>query len=116
MRVTRLPQRHGIDQIDMAGHEHGKGGFGLVPGILAQQGQVGVRHFIDISPPLEKGNNLFRIPVPKRLRPLNLISKTQTKQLSGRQTRRLGLLSSGEQNDCLFVDFDFVGRRGHRRL
>jgi hypothetical protein len=52
----------------MAGDERGKGGFGMIPGILAQQGQVVVRHLTGISPPPGKGNNLFCDAIPKRRR------------------------------------------------
>ena len=40
VRVARLPERHGINQVDMPRHQGGESFPGIVPGILAQQHAV----------------------------------------------------------------------------
>jgi hypothetical protein len=59
MRVAHLPQRHGIDQIDVAGDARGERLFRVAPGVFPQQGQVVVRHFTLSFTPAAKANRLF---------------------------------------------------------
>jgi predicted RNase H-like HicB family nuclease len=40
MRVAHLPQRHGINQIDVPRHERGERGLGIVTGEFPQKAQV----------------------------------------------------------------------------
>jgi hypothetical protein len=48
MRVAHLPQRHGINEIDVPRHERGEGRLGIIPGVFAQPHNVVVRHFTHI--------------------------------------------------------------------
>ena len=45
MRVAHLPQRHGIDEIDVAHNECGERLLGIAPGIFLQQRDVVIGHF-----------------------------------------------------------------------
>ena len=45
--VARLPQRNGIDEMDMARHQLGKGRLGLVLRVRLQQALIVFGHFIN---------------------------------------------------------------------
>ena len=59
----------------------------------------------------DTASGVSEIGVSVRMRPLPGV-----KHLNRRQIRHLGLLSTIEKNDRIFVDFDFVGRPCHRWL
>src|ERR1039458_7888706 len=59
MRVAHLPQRHGINQIDVARDECGERLLGIAPGIFPQQGQVVIHGFTHTFTLPRKGNRLF---------------------------------------------------------
>jgi hypothetical protein len=48
MRVAHLPQRHRINEIDVARNERGERLLGIALGIFPQQGQVVIQHFTHI--------------------------------------------------------------------
>ncbi|MGD0253782.1 MAG: hypothetical protein ABSC01_13935 [Verrucomicrobiota bacterium] len=48
MWVAHLPERHGINEIDVARDERGERFLGIAPGIFPQQGQVVIRHLTHI--------------------------------------------------------------------
>jgi hypothetical protein len=62
-RVAHLPQRHGINQIDVTRGERGERLLGILLGVFPQQGQVVVQDFTDIFTLKPKGNRLFLRPV-----------------------------------------------------
>ena len=58
MRVAHLPQRHGINEIDVARDERGERFFGIAPGVFLQQGQVVIQHVTHTFTLVRKGNRL----------------------------------------------------------
>jgi hypothetical protein len=59
IRVAHLPQRDGINEIDMARDERGERRLGIVPRMVTQQVQIVIHRFTNTFTPPRKSNRLF---------------------------------------------------------
>jgi len=50
LRRADLPERSGMDEVEMAPDDLGEGVLGVLPGVTREQFQVGIAHFKSISP------------------------------------------------------------------